>query len=59
MRKQEITGINVIEKSEMKGRHIMVTNAYLGDIKDFEEKSEYIKLFPKMYIDDINIVYKA
>jgi len=55
LRKQEINGIEVIEKSGMKERHIMVTNAYLADIKDFEEKSEYIKLFPKMYIDDIKL----
>jgi anti-sigma regulatory factor (Ser/Thr protein kinase) len=56
LRKQEITGINVIEKSGMKERHIMVTNAYLADIKDFNEKSEYIKIFPKMYIDYIRVI---
>jgi hypothetical protein len=40
----------------MKERHIMVTNAYLADIKDFNEKSEYIKIFPKMYIDYIRVI---
>jgi hypothetical protein len=42
----------------MKERHVLVTNAYLADIKEFNEKSEYIKIFPKMYIDDVTIVYK-
>jgi hypothetical protein len=39
----------VIEKSGMKERHILVTNA----LEDFDKRSEYIKIFPKMYIDDI------
>jgi hypothetical protein len=43
----------------MKERHKMVTNAYLSDIKDFEKKREYLKIFPKMYIKDISIVYKT
>ena len=55
LRKQEINGIVVIDKGGMKGRHIMVTNAYLSDIKDFEEKSGYLKIFPKMYINDIRL----
>jgi hypothetical protein len=40
----------------MKENYIMATNAYLADIKDFEKKSEYIKMFPKMYLDDINLI---
>jgi hypothetical protein len=57
LRKQEITGIEVIKKSGMKERHILVTDAYLADIKNFEKESKHIKIFPKMYIDDVTIVY--
>jgi hypothetical protein len=39
----------------MKDRHLLVTNAYLSDIKDFNEKSDYIKIFHKMYIHDISL----
>jgi CheY-like chemotaxis protein len=53
--KEELNGIDIIEKSGMKERHILVTNAYLADIKDFEEKSEYLKIFLKMYIGDISL----
>ena len=53
--KQDITGINVIDKSGMKDRHLLVTNMYLSDIKEFNIKSAYIKTFPKMYINDISL----
>ncbi|MDR1087372.1 MAG: hypothetical protein LBL16_03965 [Endomicrobium sp.] len=59
LRKQDISGVNVIEQSGMKERHIVVTNAYLADIKDFEEKSKYLKIFHKMRINDVAIVYKT
>jgi uncharacterized radical SAM superfamily protein len=44
-----------IMQSGMKERHIVVTNAYLADIKDFEEKSKYLKIFHKMYLNDIKL----
>jgi signal transduction histidine kinase len=55
LRCQDINGINVIDKSGMKERHILVTNMYLSDIKDFNEKSDYIKIFPKVLFNDFNL----
>jgi hypothetical protein len=46
----------VIEKSGMKERHILMTNKYLSDIKDFKEKSNFLKTFHKKYLNDINTV---
>jgi archaellum component FlaF (FlaF/FlaG flagellin family) len=56
LKKQEINGIEVIEKSGMKERHILMTNKYLRDIKEFKGKSNFLKLFHKMYLNDIDIV---
>jgi archaellum component FlaF (FlaF/FlaG flagellin family) len=56
LKKQEINGIEVIEKSGMKERHILVTGKNLSEIKEFKEKSNFIKIFSKMYINDIDIV---
>ncbi|MDR2399347.1 MAG: hypothetical protein LBD61_02785, partial [Endomicrobium sp.] len=46
-RKQDIRGVEIIEKSGLKERHLLVTNVYLSDIKDFDERSKYLKIFPK------------
>jgi signal transduction histidine kinase len=51
--KQEIRGVNVIDKSGMKDRHLLVTNMYLSEIKEFNNKSAYLKMFPKCYLGDI------
>jgi hypothetical protein len=45
----------VIEKSRLRERYIVVTNVYLSDIKDFDERSKYLKIFPKRYLNDINL----
>jgi nitrogen-specific signal transduction histidine kinase len=55
LRRQDIDGINVIDKSRMKERHILVTNMYLSEIKDFNEKSDYIKMFPKTLLNDFSL----
>jgi hypothetical protein len=55
LRNQDIDGINVIDKSGMKERHILVTNVYLSEIKDFDKKSEYIKTFPKVIFNDFSL----
>ena len=52
---QDLTGINVIDKSGMKDRHLLVTNMYLSDIKELNKKIAYIKIFHKMYINDISL----
>jgi two-component sensor histidine kinase len=52
---QEINGIKVIEKSGMQERHILMTNKYLGDIKEFKNKNNFLKTFSKMYLNDFNI----
>jgi hypothetical protein len=53
--KEDINGIDVIDKASMKERHLLVTNMYLSDIKEFNKKSGYIKIFHKMYINDISL----
>ncbi|MDR2644695.1 MAG: hypothetical protein LBB44_01760 [Endomicrobium sp.] len=53
LRKQEIRGVNVIDKSGMKDRHLLVTNMYLSEIKEFNNKSAHLKMFPKCYLGDI------
>jgi hypothetical protein len=55
LRNQGVNGIDVIERSGMQNRSILVTNAYLSKIKDFNEKCKFIKLLPKLYINDISI----
>jgi hypothetical protein len=55
LRGQDIDGIDVIYKSAMKDRHILVTNVYLSEIKDFGKKSEYIKTFPKVIFNDFSL----
>jgi anti-sigma regulatory factor (Ser/Thr protein kinase) len=52
---QGINGINVIEKSGMQERHLIMTSKYLRDIKEFKEKSNFLKMFHKMYLNDVDI----
>jgi hypothetical protein len=52
---QDINGIDVIEKAGMKDRHVLVASAYLSEIKDFSEKSEYLKMFYKTQFDDVSV----
>jgi hypothetical protein len=40
----------------MKERHVLVTGKNLSEIKEFKEKSNFIKIFSKMYINDIDII---
>jgi hypothetical protein len=54
--KEELNGIDIIEKAGMKERHVLVTSMYLGDIKDFSRKSEYIKIFHKNLLEEIPFV---
>ena len=55
LRKQSINGIEVIEKTGMQAKHILVTSKYLSEIKEFEEKSKFLKISSKMYINDIRM----
>ncbi|MDR1433686.1 hypothetical protein, partial [Candidatus Endomicrobiellum devescovinae] len=50
---QEVTGIDIIEEAGMKERHILVTGEEVSRIKDFNKKSTFLKMVPKMYINDI------
>ncbi|MDR1522957.1 MAG: hypothetical protein LBS29_03315, partial [Endomicrobium sp.] len=54
--KQTINGINVIEKTSMYDRHILVTNQYLCDMRNFNEKAQFLKMFPKSYLNDIPLL---
>ncbi|MDR1417938.1 MAG: PAS domain-containing sensor histidine kinase [Endomicrobium sp.] len=47
---QDINGIEVIEKSQMHERHVLVTSKDLSDIKNFNEK---IRLFNKLHLYEI------
>jgi signal transduction histidine kinase len=51
-----INGINVIEKTNLKDSHVLVTSSYLSEIKEFEEKSDFLKICPKTYLNDITLV---
>jgi hypothetical protein len=44
---QGINGIGLIEKTKMEDKHILVTNKYLSDIKEFKEKSDFLKTCQK------------
>jgi 5S rRNA maturation endonuclease (ribonuclease M5) len=50
---QGINGIEVIEKTKMEDKHIVVTSQYLSDMKNFNEK---IRTFQKMYLNDIPLL---
>ena len=39
----------------MKERHILVTGEEVSRIKDFNEKSTFLKMLPKIYINDISL----
>jgi hypothetical protein len=55
-RRESLNGIyRCNRKSNMKERHVLVTNKYLSDIREFEEKSNFLKMFCKMYLNDIII----
>jgi PAS domain S-box-containing protein len=54
--KEDINGIDVIEEAGMKERHVLVTNMYLGAIKDFSRKSEYLKMFHKDLLEKIPFI---
>ena len=45
----------MIEKTGMQVKHILVTSKYLSEIKEFEEKSKFLKICNKMYINDIRM----
>jgi 5S rRNA maturation endonuclease (ribonuclease M5) len=52
---EPVNGMYIIEKSQMQERHLLVTNKYLSDIKNFKNKSDFLKIFHKMYLNDISI----
>jgi hypothetical protein len=47
-------GVNGIQD-----KHILVTNKYLDDIKEFKDKSDFLKMFPKSYLNDIKLIVKS
>ncbi|MDR2617027.1 MAG: HAMP domain-containing histidine kinase [Endomicrobium sp.] len=53
LKKQDINGIVLIEKTNMYDKHILVTSQYLSEMKEFNEK---IRTFNKMYINDIPLL---
>jgi hypothetical protein len=53
---QELNGIDVIEKSNMQEQHIFVTVLQTSEIKDFGEKSKFLKMFNKTYFNDIPLI---
>jgi hypothetical protein len=53
LNKQDINGINVIEKTNMHDKHVLVTNEYLSDIKSFNDKAYFLKTMHKMFLNEI------
>ena len=56
--KEELNGIDIVEEAGMKERHVLVTNMYLGDIKGFNEKAKFLKMFNKVNMPDILVEIK-
>jgi hypothetical protein len=50
---QDINGIVVIEKTNMYDKHILVTSRYLSEIKEFKEKSAFLKICHKICLNEI------
>ncbi|MDR2066551.1 MAG: hypothetical protein LBP57_01745 [Endomicrobium sp.] len=44
----------MIEKTKLQDKHIVMTSKYLSDIKEFEEKSGFLKICHKMYLNEIS-----
>jgi signal transduction histidine kinase len=58
LRGQNIDGVDVIEKSGMQNKSFLVTNTYISTIRDFDEKSKFIKVLSKTFINDVSIVVR-
>ncbi|MDR2395436.1 MAG: GHKL domain-containing protein [Endomicrobium sp.] len=57
LRDQGINGVEVIEECKMQNRSILVTkNIHAVRIKDFDKKSEFLKILPKMYVKNVQIL---
>ncbi|MDR2399566.1 MAG: hypothetical protein LBD61_03970, partial [Endomicrobium sp.] len=52
---QEVNGIGVVEKSNMKDRHIIITRLHLSKIKEFNEKNGFLKIFSRSLLKDAPI----
>ncbi|MDR0617634.1 MAG: hypothetical protein LBG23_02575, partial [Endomicrobium sp.] len=52
-KEQRINGIEVIEKTNMYGRHVLVTSQHLSDMKNFNEKTRTVG---KMHINDVPLI---
>jgi PAS domain-containing protein len=53
---QELNGIDVIEKSNMQEQHILVMGVQTSEIKDFGEKSKFLKMFNKACFNGILLI---
>jgi hypothetical protein len=58
LKNQNIKGIEVIESSGMKDRHILVSGEYLSKIKEFNEKANFLKMFHKTNLIDMPLEIK-
>lgn len=47
LRNQPLNGIDVIERTGLQERHLLVTSMYVSSIRDFDKKSEFLKTFRK------------
>jgi hypothetical protein len=57
LKDQEVNGVEVVEKSNMKDRHILVTGLHLSKIKEFNEKSGFLKILFNKSLLDVLIVF--
>jgi hypothetical protein len=58
LRDQNVNGIDVIERSGMQNKSILATSWHISKIKNFDEKSKFIKILQKTLINDVSIVVR-
>ncbi|GHU19946.1 hypothetical protein FACS189472_10470 [Alphaproteobacteria bacterium] len=56
LRNQGINGIDVIEKTNMQKQSVVVTSVYTYKIENFSEKTKFLKMVSKLYMNEIPIV---
>jgi CheY-like chemotaxis protein len=60
LRGQNLNGVDVIERSSMQKRSLLVTSVYISRIKKFDEKCKFLKIFFKIGdIDNISLEVQA
>jgi hypothetical protein len=57
LRNRNMNGIDVVEKSNMQNRSILVTGVNILQVNEFLSLCEYLKMSSKTFINDVSIVF--